>query len=67
MASRRKAIDFGANPYATQAGSTGGEIEILNDASRSIANGERVQMITANKHNQIVHFLYYNQFYYDYF
>ena len=49
MASRRKAIDFGANPYATQAGSTGGEIEILNDASRSIANGERVQMITANK------------------
>ena len=49
MASRRKAIDFGANPYATPEGNAGGEIEILNDVSRSIASGERVQMITANK------------------
>ena len=60
MAGKRKTVDFGANPYEIQKNETAGEIEILNEASRSVTSGNRVQMITANilipnKKNNIIY------------
>ena len=49
MAGRKKAVDFGNNPYENPKEDSHIDIGILNETSKNVSNGNRVQMLTVNK------------------